>query len=497
MTDEVGDVGPAENRVEALNTAGDGGEGGEGDGESLFSCAGVLRMIVIYFIVTSVLQMVTQSLAPPPPPLALDGIPSTDAELRLPAVPLHNAWADGTAYEVMVFVASFGDPYPGDGGRVAEMVTKEQHLDELVCSTKEQCHGVAGLVWRASGLEYSFDAGNERKANVTLALGAEWRVANTTAFAHIFAVKAGSGVDAKALQDGDAIQVVYPLVTHKPPPKIDDKVSLLAGGGDEFGAEEVEAARESGADELAWVPYWSPQLPINVVVDHTVYGSLAAVPEPLRVKLQTVRNDEAYLPAVFVNTFWVLDSSRVVINESVDAVQLEMSVGPLSLMWWLLGSQMEESLATQSALTGGSSADGDMFKRIVLETNPWLLATTGVVTILHMLFDFLAFKNDIQHWRAKKSMRGLSVKSIGISLVFQIVILLYLLENDTTWMILISMAMGIAIEAWKLQKALVFSWEPSRPWIPLRVTGKASYESETKSTTILPLATWRTCCTRA
>lgn len=32
---------------------------------------------------------------------------------------------------------------------------------------------------------------------------------------------------------------------------------------------------------------------------------------------------------------------------------------------------------------------------MLTETDPWLLAITGVVSTLHMLFEFLAFKNGV------------------------------------------------------------------------------------------------------
>jgi hypothetical protein len=40
-----------------------------------------------------------------------------------------------------------------------------------------------------------------------------------------------------------------------------------------------------------------------------------------------------------------------------------------------------------------------MLKSILLDTNPILLAVTCTVSILHTVFDFLAFKNDISFWR--------------------------------------------------------------------------------------------------
>jgi hypothetical protein len=39
----------------------------------------------------------------------------------------------------------------------------------------------------------------------------------------------------------------------------------------------------------------------------------------------------------------------------------------------------------------------------------------------------------------------------------QAVIVLYLFDNETSWMILISAAVGLLIEVWKLRKAVTFT----------------------------------------
>jgi hypothetical protein len=51
-------------------------------------------------------------------------------------------------------------------------------------------------------------------------------------------------------------------------------------------------------------------------------------------------------------------------------------------------------------------------------------------------------------------MKGLSFRSMVINLFFQTVIFLYLLDNETSWMILFSSGTGLAIEVWKLRKAV-------------------------------------------
>ena len=88
------------------------------------------------------------------------------------------------------------------------------------------------------------------------------------------------------------------------------------------------------------------------------------------------------------------------------------------------------------------------------ETSPTLLALTAVVSCLHTLFDILAFKNDISFWKNNKSMKGLSFRSMLINLFFQTVIFLYLMDNDTSWMILFSSGFGLVLEVWKLTYGL-------------------------------------------
>ena len=61
---------------------------------------------------------------------------------------------------------------------------------------------------------------------------------------------------------------------------------------------------------------------------------------------------------------------------------------------------------------GLETLDLDEIKRIFVETETWLLGITAAVSVLHTIFEFLAFKNDISFWSQKDSMEGISVKSL-------------------------------------------------------------------------------------
>jgi hypothetical protein len=51
-------------------------------------------------------------------------------------------------------------------------------------------------------------------------------------------------------------------------------------------------------------------------------------------------------------------------------------------------------------------------------------------------------------------MEGLSAKSVVVSFISQLIVFLYLLDNDTSWMILGSSGIGCCIEFWKIGKAM-------------------------------------------
>lgn len=59
----------------------------------------------------------------------------------------------------------------------------------------------------------------------------------------------------------------------------------------------------------------------------------------------------------------------------------------------------------------------------------------------------------INFWRKNKSLRGLSVRSVVIELFCQTVILLFLIDTDTSLLVVVPSAFGIVIQVWKVQRA--------------------------------------------
>uniref|UniRef100_W5NCC2 CLPTM1 regulator of GABA type A receptor forward trafficking n=1 Tax=Lepisosteus oculatus TaxID=7918 RepID=W5NCC2_LEPOC len=232
------------------------------------------------------------------------------------------------------------------------------------------------------------------------------------------------------------------------------KTKNLLTGETEADPEMIKRAEDFGPVEV--ISHWHPNLTINMVDDHTAWVK-GAVPPPLDqyVKFDAVSGD--YYPIVYFNDYWNLQKDYFPVNESLDLLPLRLSYCPLSLWRWqlyaaqntkspwnFLGEDMYEQ----------SDEDQDSVKVALLETNPYLLGLTIVVSIVHSIFEFLAFKNDIQFWNSRQSLEGLSVRSVFFGVFQSLVVLLYILDNETNFVVQVSVFIGLLIDFWKITKVM-------------------------------------------
>jgi hypothetical protein len=113
-----------------------------------------------------------------------------------------------------------------------------------------------------------------------------------------------------------------------------------------------------------------------------------------------------------------------------------------------------------------------------VETDKVLLIVTLIVSVLHTIFEWLAFSSDIQFWRQKKDMTGVSVRTLWFRLIQRGIVLLYLLDNDTSWSVMGSIGFGCALSLWKIQKASKVTASDTFPWFKV---SDANTPKETKT----------------
>ncbi|KAI0268232.1 cleft lip and palate associated transmembrane protein [Gloeopeniophorella convolvens] len=275
------------------------------------------------------------------------------------------------------------------------------------------------------------------------------------------------------------------LTRYLPRPKVRKERSLLGGPNDAADdIEEPEVPDTIGS-------FWHQNLTLALVSDAATL-QYAQLPPPIseHVHLIPGQRDETgtkgyYNPIIFPNEFWQLKSQYLELNATTPTVPLEVVFQPMSYFRFQLFASMTFGFQEASKQQGGgSSAEIDEVKRMLLETNPWFLALTGIVSVLHTVFEMLAFKSDVSHWRKKDELTGVSLRerrSIVTNVFVQIIILLYLIDNnaETSWMILLGSGVGVLIEAWKITKAVDINVAPSGQ--DLCCLGKSLLQDEKKT----------------
>jgi len=64
---------------------------------------------------------------------------------------------------------------------------------------------------------------------------------------------------------------------------------------------------------------------------------------------------------------------------------------------------------------------------------------------------------DVQFWRSRRSLEGLSARSVLFGMFQSIVVFLYILDNDTNMVVIISVFVSLLIDCWKITKVVVFT----------------------------------------
>ncbi|KAL9655483.1 hypothetical protein ABK040_011876 [Willaertia magna] len=223
-------------------------------------------------------------------------------------------------------------------------------------------------------------------------------------------------------------------------------------------------------EEVSYISHYDPNIYLQIV-DFQENLAINSIPPHIVNSIHFLENqprnnnnNRFYYPIIYFNEFWSIKDYLININNTqpLSSINFKIELSSTSNLKFQFLKQMEFSFKMQESFGTSMEGDHDEVKRMLLETNPYFLGLTLFVSLLHSIFDFLAFKNDIQFYKDKSNVEGLSIKTIFINCFFQTVIFLYLFDNETSWMILISTGIGVLIEYWKITKVVDVSIKKTR-----------------------------------
>uniref|UniRef100_A0A8C1BCW9 Lipid scramblase CLPTM1L n=1 Tax=Cyprinus carpio carpio TaxID=630221 RepID=A0A8C1BCW9_CYPCA len=262
---------------------------------------------------------------------------------------------------------------------------------------------------------------------------------NGTLYAMVFLHQAG----VSPWQDPHQVHLVTQLTTYmlpKPP-----EISLITG--------QDEPQQSSDSEQDRPVSHWRSRLTVNVVSENFLFDR-EALPGDVHRYMRVYQSGKKmiYLPLLFVDELSNRVKDLMEINSSTTELPLTISYDSIALGKLRFWIHMQDAVYSLQQF-GFTEKDADEIKGIFVDTNLYFLALTFFVAAFHLLFDFLAFKNDISFWKHKKSMVGMSSKAVLWRCFSTIVIFLYLLDEQTSLLVLVPAGIGSLIEVWKVKKA--------------------------------------------
>eukprot|EP00898_Chlorokybus_atmophyticus_P009028 jgi/Chlat1/9126/Chrsp97S08427 len=375
-----------------------------------------------------------------------------------------------TAFIWWLMTSLFKKKTPGQNGPAVGPLFRKGELVDLWVYLSEDLrftdfNDQQALIWHEAAIPLTQHPSASRNMSTVYRPSYEAQH-NATVYLHVFFARNGRSPDPMdptydklSVFGKSQRQTVY----DKPPKNIEQVVD---------GSQDNETLLSTEAQE--WISYWKPNITINLVDEFTSWA-VGSIPAHLSDQLHIEPYSGQYFPIVYLNEFWAFKDTRIALNDTVSEVPFHLEVGIAKSWWWQLQLQLDASFKMQQSMGALGENDSDEFKRMLVESNPYLLALTMAVTLLHTVFDVLAFKNDINFWRNNKSMEGLSLRTIVINCFCQVVIFLYLLDNKTSWMIIISAGIGVLIEFWKIGKAMKVSVDRSGMFPTLKFEDRETY----------------------
>lgn len=348
---------------------------------------------------------------------------------------------------------------------------REKKEDSLMHNEEKvlKFHDDEDLLWLEKEVPYSMSE-DVLQMELNITFTEEMLKLNETLYAHVYLTRKGHSPYAldPTYHPSSTVHRVIPLMEYVAKSTVKEEVAksnLWSGEKNQAALNAMNVKSEKVLEDVnEMVGYWKPSFRINPVVYHEHvqdnHPFVATMAQHWQVDLKSGN----YLPVVYLNEFWTLHQDKIRINETKGDVilPLRMEYYPISMNKLFMYAQMTAGFDNDNGFsTGKDPASVDKLKKMFLDTNPYLLAITALVSLLHTVFDMLAFRNDVSFWKKKKSLQGLSLRAILVNIFFQVVILLYLIDMDTPYMIIFSNVLALVIEIWKINKVITVKRDPN------------------------------------
>eukprot|EP01134_Creolimax_fragrantissima_P004838 CFRG4838T1 len=375
-----------------------------------------------------------------------------------------NSVKDGEPVDVYAFLTT--------GRRACEHFI-ESSANETTPFNKTTCL----LVWKSTNIRYGYY--NETMAKTVsldnYVLDGVRKTKNL--MLHVYMTRSSFAPHPKlGKYDPNEVSVTYGIMSRTLVPR-KMAVNLL---GLEADIEESPEENDNLADRVPEL-HIGVEANVGLVYDATIYVQGKFPGDIVRAFRLLQHSQKLYKPIVYFNGFWMGESKFLPLRD-INESRIDIVLETMSLGKYRLTNQMDVGTSMMKDSYGLTDKDMDAVRDLITRNSPTFLMLTFFVSIVHLLFDFLAAKNEVGYWRKRKSNQGISSRAVIFNAIGQIIVFLYLMDNDTSMLIVVPSGLQSVIDMWKVKKVMKLSIEyDSSRMIPFRARYGDILKGETET----------------
>ena len=274
----------------------------------------------------------------------------------------------------------------------------------------------------------------------------------------------------QSLRTGQHVVTYVSLIRHMPVFWQEEKF-LLSGSNNESEKHEADLTNNTP------VAHWKREVKLRLLVDHRSYDYETA---PLDLPFRALNaNGTHYRPLFYVDELHLLRKHMVPLSTNVSRPEpiVKIKFIPTSIGVYRLLHQLQAGVAQMQQM-GFTENETDELLTLVSPDRLCRLVLTYVVSFLHGLFSFLAFKNEIGFWKGREDISGLSRRAVIGNAICSLIIFLFLYDSPgTSWLVLGTMLASVLIDSWKVTRVLKVSWKGKGFGLRFNDTSKSEDET--------------------
>lgn len=192
------------------------------------------------------------------------------------------------------------------------------------------------------------------------------------------------------------------------------------------------------------------------------------------------RHMARYEPLVLIDDSSLMRRQQIPIarNTSKADPSIDIHLSPASPLYFTLKSLLGHLIDMASKFVGENEAEE--LKYWLSEEKMYSLLLAQVIGFVSITLEYLAFAGDWKFFTGRRNFVGISSTSIGLSVFKSLIIFLYLLDADTSYIVLIGVGKDVLWNGWKLIK-VCFSYDKSAKKLTLPVEDVHSCNNDNDS----------------